>query len=94
MHALLVHFEIDVEHLDDGIARIGRAATLTSEQPGFHSGYWMLDRQSGRAALVTSWGFEADARRWKDYMEGNPPRPGMRRISLDMYEIVSAFDPK
>ncbi len=93
MNTLLVHFQIDLAGFDIALEKIDRAATRTSEQPGFHSGYWMVDRQSGSAALVTSWDTEPDARAWMEYMQQNPPSAQFQRKSLDIFEVVRAIDP-
>ncbi len=61
MYARIVAAEGSPEKVEESIAIMKeRNAPLVSGQPGFHRGYWCIDRNSGMVMSVTLWETQAD----------------------------------
>jgi len=93
MHARISTYEGDPGKVDEAIGMIeGQVMPAAKAIPGFSAGYWMVDRDTGKAISVTLWETE-EALRASEEAADKLRQEGAAAsdasiVSVDRYEVA------
>ena len=65
-----------------------RIVPLTEEQPGFVSGYWMRDAETGKSHTAVVFDDEASAAGFKKFVEGRSQEAAAAGVTADFFALV------
>jgi hypothetical protein len=91
-HLRVARFEADAASLDALVAEISSHEGPPEGVPA-KSIMVLADRAAGKVVVVVRFGSEEDLKKGAVTLESmNPPESGMRRVSVDSYEVVLERD--
>lgn len=95
MFARVTTYEIPLDRLDEGVevAR-DRVAEQAALMPGYKSGYWMIDRATGRGISFTVWETEDELRaseeRAAELRSVAASAVGLGVTGIEVYEVIAS----
>jgi heme-degrading monooxygenase HmoA len=92
--ARVTTYEIPLDRLDEGMEAARRVAGEAALIPGYKSGYWTLDRSTGRGVSLTVWETEEELRaseeRARELRAVAATAAGLNIASIEIYEVVAS----
>lgn len=92
MYALVSVWTMAEGRLDEQLRRLNHdVVPNVSKLPGFVSGYWNRDPVTGKAHGLAVFENEAEARRLKEFIQGDTKRPAEAGLTYDSLAIVEVL---